>query len=828
MINEKKILSLFLGPKAENANFLEEILLTVLRDYFHWRRNYFPGDKILVTKEIQRELEHYYDRMYQNILEMTAELRRNFPFYSSRYIAHMLSDTLLPSIIGYVSGMLYNPNNITPEAAPVTVDMEIDACNKLLEMLGYIPPPNVPVKFDSNSLDNYKKQLQKEFGWAHITSGGTIANIEALWVVRTVKYTPLSIWDVSKQEGLNIEVKLPNGVQKNIRKITKRQILSIKPNESIYLLAKYVDAIKAKYAISIQDADIRAHALLKESKYSLNKGLGKIFSEFPPVIFVSGTAHYSIGKAADILGIGKDNIEIVKADSQYRIDVGHLEQKINHALAQKRIPLAVIPIVGTTEEGSVDPVHSIMDLREKFEKEKNVSFWIHVDAAWGGYIRSLFNLSQSDNLSAILSNISNKLQITHTEDLYTWNSAFFEYVENNINNYVEKRVVTEEDEDEKSKLSEQLRNNLKSDIRSANERLNNLANLSDLKSYIRILSKFVNNHEEIGLQGVKTYLTLENRIELVNDYVSDAVVIDLEGYHKSILMKWGQKDVCSSFLAIPKADSITLDPHKMGYMIYPCGMIAFKNDRVRHFVLQKAPYITSLRQDVLVHMPPKHVENPEDDPKIVTEAFAPFIVEGSRPGAAASSLWATVKSIPPTMREAGMIVRSSLLAARELYEWIVHWKRIMYHNRADIDFDCIPLTLSPPDTNIVIFCVKKKTSNSLSKMNELSKSVYEHFTIQSELGEREYSYSQPFFLSKTTFQEPYYSFDTVKPILEKHFSKKVLDQLLQSYKVEGLTVLRATVMNPYINLTRKISDQNVIKEFMQELYIVANKKVKEI
>ena len=123
MINEKKILSLFLGPKAENANFLEEILLTVLRDYFHWRRNYFPGDKILVTKEIQRELEHYYDRMYQNILEMTAELRRNFPFYSSRYIAHMLSDTLLPSIIGYVSGMLYNPNNITPEAAPVTVDM---------------------------------------------------------------------------------------------------------------------------------------------------------------------------------------------------------------------------------------------------------------------------------------------------------------------------------------------------------------------------------------------------------------------------------------------------------------------------------------------------------------------------------------------------------------------------------------------------------------------------------------------------------------------------------------------------------------------------------
>ncbi|RLI69081.1 hypothetical protein DRO91_08130 [Candidatus Heimdallarchaeota archaeon] len=828
MLDEKKFLSLFLGPKAENANYLEEVLLLVLRDYFHWRRNYFPGDKILVTKELQRELEHYYDRMYQNTIEMTAKLRRNFPFYSSRYIAHMLSDTLLPSMIGYLAGMLYNPNNVTPEAAPVTVDMEIEACNEIIKMLGFTPPPNVPNELSHQAINDYKKKLQKEFGWAHLTLGGTIANIEALWVARTIKYTPLSILDVSKQEDLEITIKLPGGSEKDIRRFTRRQILSIKPNEAIYLLAKYVDAIRIKHNISVEDAGNKAHSLLQQSKYSINKGLGKIFSEFPPVIFVSGTAHYSISKAADILGIGKENIEIVRTDSQYRLSVEHLEQKIKHAIAQKRIPLAVVAIAGTTEEGAVDPIHHIQDLREKFEKASNISFWLHIDAAWGGYIRSVFNLSETDYVLAIQRKISNLINIDCSENTIEWNEKFLKYIENNISSYAEGKVASDSDDVPKSEIYKQLRNNLEQNVKSTYERLNQYLELDDYKSYVRALAKFVNDYKEVGLANVVPSLLLRDRIELVNDYVSDEVTINWGKYHKKVWMQWGSKEVCSAFIGFSKADSITIDPHKMGYVNYPCGMISFRNDRIRHFVLQKAPYITSVRQDVLVHMPPSHIENLDGNPKIVTEAFAPFIIEGSRPGAAASSLWATVKTVPPTMREAGLIVRSSLLAARELYEWLVHWDTLMEYNKADIDFKLIPLTLLPPDTNVVIFGIKKKTSNALAKMNELTQYVYEHFTIQSELGDREYSYSQPFFLSKTVFHEPNYSFNAIKPIFDKHFSKGHTNQLLQDYQKDGLIVLRATVMNPYISLTRKLSEQNVIKEFMEELLKAAKESVKKI
>ncbi len=53
--DQHRHLAWFLGPKAENAEVMESLLLQVLRDYFHWRKNYFPGDPILVTRSLQRD-----------------------------------------------------------------------------------------------------------------------------------------------------------------------------------------------------------------------------------------------------------------------------------------------------------------------------------------------------------------------------------------------------------------------------------------------------------------------------------------------------------------------------------------------------------------------------------------------------------------------------------------------------------------------------------------------------------------------------------------------------------------------------------------------------
>lgn len=940
----EKHLAWFLGPKAENANVFEELLLTILRDYLHWRRNYFPGDKILINKSMQRSFENEYDAFTQKVLEMIAELRRNFPFYSPRYTAHMLADTTLPSVLGYVAGMLYNPNNVTPEAAPVTVDWEIEACSAVLHMLGYKPPPPPPPANEDAS-KYYGREGLKEFGWAHITMGGTTANIEALWIARAVKYFPLSAREVAIRENLDLKVNRPNGELVKLADLTELEALLLKPNEAVYLLEHFVDAIRKADGISVHEAGDKATSLLKNARYSLSKGTGELFAKFPPVIFVSGAAHYSVAKAADVLGIGKDNVVLVKTDSMFRLDVQDLDKRIRIAIRDGKIPLAVIAIAGTTEEGAVDPVHKIIDLRSNLEAE-NISFWLHIDAAWGGYIRTLFDLEEQDLNHSILSRLSQKLGIPYSGDVIEWNALFTRRVEKRIQKLIEEEQFTDEGrrwvESHLARLKHPLQHKGPAAYRKALKKF-----VGDFRSHLFIevfsapltiesilrwpnfLESFKQPGEQVRGKAVKILkdyltdenrlfvdaydrdhpltderktsviddlnrilmnesiydedafgdldlgaeatsiiksdpsnrshrdrvrlnrllfeilyprevvkskvisendfrLTLEDRMEIINGFVQDEIDINWGSYTKKSRIMWGAEEICSSFLAFPKADSITVDPHKMGYGAYPCGVVAFRNDRVRHFVLQKAPYITSSKHNALAHVPPKYAELSSlsgSNPKIHIDSFGPFILEGSRPGAAAASLWLSVQTIPLTMKHHGAIVRASLLAARELYEWLTRWGTIMKENRKDTDYEFVPLTAIHPDTNVVIFTVRKRTSSYLHTMNTLTKAVYERFAIQTELGEREYSYSQPFFISKTTMNESEYSYESVRSFFER--CDLAVDSQ-KSYHEQGLVVLRATVMNPYLYPMKRFAGQNIVKEFIEELALAASDSVRRI
>lgn len=809
---EHKHLAWFLGPKAENAQMLEDVLVSVLRDYVYWRRNYFPGDSSLINYKVQRSLEEEYDLLTNNVDEMMAELRRSFPFYSPRYIAHEQSDTTLPSLIGYIAALLYNPNNVTPEGAPVTVDWEIDACNEILKMLGYTPPPAPPRS--TSEVDEYERRIRQEFGWAHITLGGTTANIEALWIARTVRYLPLSVRDVAIQEGLVIQVERTDGAGSSadagagpgagatcdMRTLSEREVLLLKPQQAVSMLALFVDAVRRKYRIPVAEASRKGITLLSASPYSLGKGLGHIFYHHPPVIFVSGAAHYSIRKAADVLGIGRDNVVLVDMDAQFRLDVADLERKITTAMQEGKIPLAVVAIAGTTEEGAVDPIHEVVRLRDKLEMAHGTSFWLHVDAAWCGYLRSLFR-----DADVILARVSRRLGLNFYSGLDAWHAALRTRV---------REMLTEDACSETFRL----------DVLHHLDRLGRWAAAGDPDAFVHdlrtlLLAVLAAHPAFATLTAALSDEDFEpspaDRQALVQEYVGDEMEVRWGAYRKAVPIAWGTPDICAAFGSFSQADSITVDPHKMGYTPYPCGIVAFKSDRVRHFVLQEAPYITSARHNALMHMPPKHVENIMDDPaesRVMIDAFAPFILEGSRPGAAASALRLAIKTVPLTMTKHGAIVRASLLAARELFEWLRQWPS-MARGTADAAYDFVPLTEAPPDTNTVIFVVKETDSSSLRAANRLTMAVYDHFTINAELGEREYSYTQPFFLSKTTFREPWYPYATLTPF----FKRCGLGNARRDYKAEGLVVLRATVMNPYIQPLRQMGKQNIAREFMREL-----------
>ncbi|QXC56588.1 putative pyridoxal-dependent aspartate 1-decarboxylase [Vibrio mimicus] len=95
-------------------------------------------------------------------------------------------------------------------------------------------------------------------------------------------------------------------------------------------------------------------------------------------ILVSERGHYSLKKAADVLGIGQAGLIAVKTDDRNKICPQDLEQKIADLKAQNIKVFAVVGVAGTTETGNIDPLHAIAQICQR----EQIHF--HIDAAWGG------------------------------------------------------------------------------------------------------------------------------------------------------------------------------------------------------------------------------------------------------------------------------------------------------------------------------------------------------------------------------------------------------------------------------------------------------------
>ncbi|RNC71787.1 MAG: putative pyridoxal-dependent aspartate 1-decarboxylase [Desulfuromonadales bacterium] len=95
-------------------------------------------------------------------------------------------------------------------------------------------------------------------------------------------------------------------------------------------------------------------------------------------VLVSERGHYSLGKAADLLGLGRVNLIKVGTDAHNRIDLKLLREECRRLRERNILPLALVGIAGTTETGNVDPLEALAD----FAQELGCHF--HVDAAWGG------------------------------------------------------------------------------------------------------------------------------------------------------------------------------------------------------------------------------------------------------------------------------------------------------------------------------------------------------------------------------------------------------------------------------------------------------------
>ncbi|CZR64332.1 related to glutamic acid decarboxylase [Phialocephala subalpina] len=111
------------------------------------------------------------------------------------------------------------------------------------------------------------------------------------------------------------------------------------------------------------------------------------------VLFTSEHGHYSLEKAAQMLGLGTDNVVSVPIDSQGRLIPSELSNLVQKAKDEGKTPFYVNATAGTTVLGSYDPFKEISEICKKH------SLWFHVDGSWGG--PAIFSAKHKHKLAGV-------------------------------------------------------------------------------------------------------------------------------------------------------------------------------------------------------------------------------------------------------------------------------------------------------------------------------------------------------------------------------------------------------------------------------------------
>ena len=96
--------------------------------------------------------------------------------------------------------------------------------------------------------------------------------------------------------------------------------------------------------------------------------------------YLSDQAHSSVRKGLKLMGLRKDQINIIPSDDNFAIRMDLLEQAIEADIAAGKRPFLLIGTVGTTNTGSIDPMRELAALRDRY------GMWMHIDGAFGGSI----------------------------------------------------------------------------------------------------------------------------------------------------------------------------------------------------------------------------------------------------------------------------------------------------------------------------------------------------------------------------------------------------------------------------------------------------------
>jgi len=599
----------FLGPYGENDALLEKLVVEFLRDHVYWRRNFHPEDPPAIGTAAVHHPDYlaFESRVRRELHQLSAALKKSVPFHSPRYLGHMVSDLLLPGLAAQILTLPYNPNNVSEEAAPVTVDMEVQVGLQLARMLGYPSDPAQPA-----------------CAFGHLTSGGTLANYQALRLALSLKAFPVAL----RATGVT-DLPLP---------ADDWGAFNLSPAEGIALLETWQQWLGAQ-----QSAErARWHRRL-ESERIEQRGIAGFFAAHPslgvPRVLAPVTAHYSWSKAMKLLGLGRAQLELLPTEGM-RLDPAALRDVLELCQRERRSVLMCVAVLGSTEYGTVDPVDEVLAARAEAYRA-GLGFAVHVDAAWGGYLATLFRNADG---------------------------------------------------------------------------------------------------------------TLRSREEVAADY-----------------FEFPAPAVHRAFAALGATDSITIDPHKLGYLPYGSGAFVCRDHRAMALLAERADYV--------FHAGDSH------DYLARYRSLGQFIPEGSKPGAAAAAVYVTHKVLPLDHAHFGRLPRATVRAAEAFHARAQRFAlELAGKVRALVPF--------APDSNLVCLALNPEGNTGVATANAFVRALHDELRCDPH---------QPlqikeFFGSMTSLRPELLGLAQTSRVL----AALGLDPASFNDSVDHLLILRHTLMNPYL------------------------------
>ncbi len=622
----------FLGAYAENDSLLESVLVELLRDHCYWRRNVHPEDPPLIPilARDSREYRDFVARMKTELHGLSARLKRTVPFYNPRYIGHMASDLLLPGLIAQLVTTLYNPNHVTDEASPATLSLELEVGLQLARMFGY-------------ATDEHHEPC----AWGHVTSGGTLANDEALWYLRAVKYWPLAARNACRAAAFEPGhlIDLPD----DFTVLDDWALFNLSIERTVALRRALLRSIDEQ----LDRRNARALAAAIEAARIEALGVAGFHAaldlETTPCVMVPVTAHYSWDKALKLLGMGSANLISVPVDERMRMDVDALEDALADAHARHKPVLAVVGVLGSTEFGSIDPVDRIVSLRHRWRK-RGLDYGIHVDAAWGGYLASIFRDASG---------------------------------------------------------------------------------------------------------GLVDHAELRRRFHY---FPSESV------HH--------------AFGALRHTDSITVDPHKLGFIPFGCGAYVARNRAATDFISQKAAYVFDAEPDEAEYQRRFH-------------NLGKYIIEGSKPGASAAAAWITHRVLPLDQGHFGRLCATTIDNCEYFFEHI---------DELAAELNGIARIILPfePDTNLICLAINPEGNRDLGAMNRFGEALYQQMRAGTGVDphQREF-YGSRTRVHRSSLREPMAR--RLTDALGLDPDSFVVDPDDSGQQDDSLFLLRHTLMNPWLS-----------------------------